>query len=93
MVKLKIRTSPTSRNYLIPIPYPLLHLAIGIATSRWLRAIINRSIRDREEGEKFQIPDISRQDLKPLLKQLKKHKGLKLVDIVSEDGSEVSIKL
>jgi len=78
---------------MIPVPYGVLHLAIGILTSKKILAIANRSIRKGEGEKHFQIPDISRHDLKPLFIQLKEFRGLLLVDIILKEGTEVSIQL
>lgn len=78
---------------MIPVPYGVLHLAIGILTSKRILSIANRSICKGEGEKNFQIPDMSRHDLKPLLIQLKELKGLLLVDIILKEGTEISIKL
>lgn len=53
---------------------------------------INRAIQ--KEGKKnFQIPDMNRKDLQPLLRELSKQKGLLLVETILKDGTEVSIRL
>lgn len=78
---------------MIPVPYGVLHLAIGILTSKRITAIANRLIRKGDGEKHFQIPDMSRHDLKPLLIQLKELKGLLLVDIILKEGTEISIKL
>lgn len=80
------------RRLVIPIPYALLHLFIGILTSKRILALANRSIQ--KHGKKnVQIPSIKRSDLQPLLKELSKQKGLLLVETNLKDGTEVSIRL
>ncbi|AGK52277.1 hypothetical protein [Bacillus sp. 1NLA3E] len=90
MMKVKIKAK--GRRYFIPVPYALLHLFIGVVTSKRILAIANRSI-EKGGNKKFQIPNISRDDLKPLLRELSDQKGLMLVETILKDGTEVSIKL
>ena len=93
MIKVKIKIKSKGIRFIIPVPYTILHLAVGIVTSKLIRSIINRSISKDDGIEDFQIPDITRHDLKPLLKQLQELKGFVLVDTLLEDGTEVSVKL
>ena len=93
MIKVKIKVKSKGIRFIIPVPYTVLHLAVGIVTSKTIRSIINRSISKADGKEHFQIPDISRHDLKPLIKQLKELKGLMLVNTLLKDGTEVSVKL
>jgi hypothetical protein len=90
MMRLKIKVN--DRRFVIPVPYALLHLFINIVTSKKILVHVNRAIE--EKGKKnFQIPDITRHDLKPLLKELSKQRGLMLVETKLKDGTEVSVKL
>jgi hypothetical protein len=90
MMKVKIKTK--GRKFFIPVPYSLLHLFIGILTSKRVLALANRAI-EKEGKKKFQIPIMDKNDLKPLLRELSKQKGLLLVETSLKDGTEVSIKL
>jgi hypothetical protein len=90
MMKVKIKSK--GKRFFIPVPYALLHLFIRVVTSKRLIALANRSIK--KEGKKnFQIPTINRRELKPLLKELSRQKGLLLVETNLKDGTEVSIWL
>jgi hypothetical protein len=90
MMKLKIKTKGRRMN--IPVPYVLLHLFVGILTSKRVLALANRAI-EKDGKKKFQIPNIEKKDLKPLLRELSKQKGLLLVETTLKDGTEVSIRL
>lgn len=90
MIKVKVKVN--GKRYVIPVPYAFLHLLIRIFTSKRILLLINRAI-EKNAKNKFQIPDISRHDLKPLLKELSKQSGLLLVETSLKDGTEVSIKL
>jgi hypothetical protein len=90
MIKVKIKVK--GRRFFIPVPYTLLHLIISIFTSERIIALANRSI-GKEGNKNFQIPNINKNDLKPLLRELSEQKGLLLVDTILNDGTEVSIRL
>ncbi|MEH7418763.1 hypothetical protein V7266_26230 [Neobacillus drentensis] len=89
---MKIKIKVESRRFIIPVPYAFLHLFIGLLTSKRILVLVNRAI-DKNAKKKFQIPYINRDDLKPLLRELSKQRGLKLVDISLKDGTEISIRL
>jgi hypothetical protein len=90
MMRIKIKVN--SKRFFIPVPYALLHLFIGILTSKQLQMLVNRAVRKKAK-KKFQIPYINRKDLKPFLKELSKHRGVLLVETKLKDGTEVSIRL
>jgi hypothetical protein len=90
MIKIKIKTK--GRHFHIPVPYTILNLCVVILTSKRLLALANRTIEEKGK-KKFQIPNINKNDLKPLLKELSEQKGLLLVETSLKDGTEVSIRL
>jgi hypothetical protein len=90
MIKVKIKVN--GRRFMIPVPHALLHLLINIATSEKILAQVNRAI-EKKAKKNFQIPNINRNDLRPLLKELSKQRGLMLVETKLKDGTEVSVKL
>lgn len=87
-IKIKVK----ARRFIIPVPYAFLHLSIGILTSKRILVHVNRALEQKAKN-KFQIPPISRKDLKPLLKELSEHRGLMLVETNLKDGTEISIRL
>jgi len=89
---MKIKIKVKSRRFIIPVPYGFLHLFIGILTSKRILMLVNRAI-EKKAKKKFQIPNINRHDLKPLLRELSKQRGLLLVETILKDGTEVSIRL
>jgi hypothetical protein len=90
MIKVKIKIK--GKGMSIPVPYVLLHGLVGIVTSKKILALANRAI-EKEGKKKFQIPNIEKDDLKPLLRELSKQKGLLLVETTLKDGTEVSVRL
>jgi hypothetical protein len=90
MIKIKIKVK--ARRFIIPVPYAFLHLSTRILTSKRTLVLINRAIEKKGQN-KFQIPYISNNDLKPLLRELSEHRGLLLVETILNDGTEVSIRL
>jgi hypothetical protein len=90
MMKIKIKVK--ARRFIIPVPYAFLHLFIGILTSKRILVLVNRAI-EKKAKKNFQIPDIRRYDLNPLLRELSEQRGLLLVETSFKDGTEVSIRL
>ena len=89
---MRIKIKVKARRFIIPVPYALLHLFIGILTSKRILVLVNREI-EKKAKKKFQIPYISSNDLKPLLRELSEQRGLLLVETSFKDGTEVSIRL
>lgn len=90
MIKITIKVN--AKRFFIPVPYAFLDLFIGLLTSKRILELVNRAIEKKAE-KKFQIPYINKNDLKPLIKELSKQKGLMLVETSLKDGTEVSIRL
>ncbi|KAB8133591.1 hypothetical protein F9U64_11810 [Gracilibacillus oryzae] len=96
MLRIKIKTKDA--RFTIPIPYAALHLGISILTSKRFQQYMNKKIKKQEEDNQdkkitFTFPPIDKKLLKPVIKELKKHKGLVLVDVTASDGTEVLVKL
>ena len=90
MMRIKIKVK--AKRYIIPVPYAFLHLSIGFLTSKRVLVLVNRAI-EKKAKNKFQIPYINKNDLKPLVRELSKQRGLLLVETSLKDGREVSIRL
>ncbi|MCM3720227.1 hypothetical protein [Fictibacillus phosphorivorans] len=82
-------------KFSIPVPYILLNIGISILTSKVLIRHANKWSKPHLEKKKipFTIPSIDKRELKTIIKELKNHKGLELVNVKAEDGTEVIIKL
>lgn len=89
---MKIKMKIKNKRFIIPVPYVFFHLSIAILTSKRVLGFVNRTI-EKKGPKNFQISYISRDDLKPILKELSKERGLLLVETSLKDGTEVSIKL
>lgn len=90
MLKFKLKVK--GRGFSIPIPYALIKLSIRIITSKTLQAIANRSI-EKKGHTSFRVPQVRKQDFKPLINELTRQKGLTLVEITEKDGTEIVIRL
>jgi len=94
---MKVRVRSKGAKFSIPIPYAFFHIAISILSLKRFQRNVNKWIQDHYERKKqdvpFTFPQIDKQTLKPFAKELKKHKGLVLVDVKAKDGSEVKIRL
>lgn len=90
-----VRVKAKNVNLSVPIPYMFLNLGISMLTSKLLQNNMNKwAQEDREKNKSsFIIPPLDKSTLKSIVDELKKHKGLVLVDIKANDGTEVKIKL
>lgn len=78
-------------RFFIPVPYGIINLVSMIITSKRINRLINKAIE--KGGSKYIYPEINRKDLKLLLQEFSKHKGLILVETKLKDGTEVKVKL
>jgi hypothetical protein len=79
----------------IPIPYVMLNIIISILSSKHFLKNVNKWTKGntgRKETD-FTFPPIDKKMLKPIVKELKKYKGIVLVDVKAKDGTEVKIRL
>lgn len=88
---IKVKISIKDKKFTVPVPYPLLNMLSGLLTSKRMIRYANKAIE--KDGKAFKVPQISRKDLKPLLKALSEHKGLILVETKLNDGTEVIVRL
>ena len=93
MLHVKIKSKDTNISF--PVPYAMLDAAIAIVGSTFFQQKLDKWTKNYFERNKIDmaLPNIDNQMLKPVIKELKKHKGLVLVDIKAKDGTEVRIKI
>lgn len=93
MMHVKVKTKEVKLS--IPIPYALLHIAISILSSKLFHQSVNKWTKEYFEKKKmdFTFPPIDKKTLKPIVKELKNYKGIVLVDVKANDGTEVKIRL
>ncbi|MGE7024415.1 hypothetical protein [Solibacillus cecembensis] len=93
MIHVKVKAKGI--RFIIPVPYAVLNIAISIATSKFLQRNVNKWTKEHFERKKldFTFPLIDKEMLKPLVKELKKHKGIVLVDVKAKDGTEVKVRI
>ncbi|MCM3636349.1 hypothetical protein M3152_01360 [Sporosarcina luteola] len=93
MMRVKVKTDKV--RLFIPIPYAFLTLGIMIMSSKRLQKLINKWIREQSEDKEnvFEIPQIDKRELRGIVAELKKHRGLGLVNVKAKDGTEVIVKL
>ena len=93
MLKITVRTE--GMRLTIPVPHAALNIGCSILLSkvfqRHVYAGINQQLQKTEVD--FISPQIDKKWLKPILKEMKSHKGLVLVDVVANDGTEVKVRL
>jgi len=96
MLQLKVKTKEV--RFTIPVPYTILHFGISILSSKILHNQMNEWLNHQDEftdDKKFTmtVPKIDKKLLKLVVKELRKHKGLVLVDVKAKDGTEVLVKV
>jgi hypothetical protein len=93
MLDVRVRTKDVRLK--IPVPYLLLEIGLSIFSSNPLQRRLTTWAQDKmkDNHTALILPAINKKTIKPILKELRKHKGLTLVHVTSKDGSEVRIKL
>jgi hypothetical protein len=92
---LHIRVKSKDVSFSVPVPFMILNLGISILCSKMLQKQVNEWSREYIEKKKipFVIPPLDKSALKRIIDELKNYKGIVLVDIKAQDGTEVKIKL
>lgn len=93
MLYIKVKTKDV--RFTIPVPYAILTICNSILSSKFLHQQANKWTKEHFERKKLDltIPQIDKEALKPIIKELKNYKGLVLVDVKAKDGTEVKVKL
>ncbi|KAA9029444.1 hypothetical protein [Niallia endozanthoxylica] len=93
MIHVKVKAKDV--RFTLPIPYAMLHLAISILSSKLFQQNVNKWTKEHFERKKLDVtfPQIDKETLKPIVKELKNYKGIVLVDVKAMDGTEVKVRL
>ncbi|MFP7737034.1 hypothetical protein ACLHDF_27595 [Priestia aryabhattai] len=93
MMHVKVKTKEFRLT--IPIPYAVLNIAISILFSKFFQQQAYKWTKGHLEREKldFTFPPIDQKTLKPIVKEMKNYKGIVVVDVKAQDGTEVKVKL
>ncbi|MBD1383261.1 hypothetical protein [Metabacillus arenae] len=93
MLLLKVKTKDVW--FTIPIPYAILNIGISILSSKFFHQNANKWTKEHFERKKldFTFPLIDTETLKPIVKELKNHRGIVLIDVKAKDGTEVKVRL
>ncbi|MFE3575686.1 hypothetical protein [Lysinibacillus sp. NPDC059133] len=93
MMHVKVKAKGFRLN--IPMPYTILNIVISILSSKLLQRNLNKWTKEHFERKKldFTFPLIEKKTLRPIVKELKNHKGIVLVDVKAKDGTEVKVRL
>lgn len=96
MIKVKVKT-PNNINLSIPVPYVFLNAASSILTSEMLLKRFTKLANKHAEHQAISFiafnHKLPKQLLKQILRELRQHKGLVLVDAKLKDGTEVLVRL
>ena len=92
---LNVKVKAGAVRLFIPVPYVILSIGISIISSELVNRLINKWVKEsmKEKEQTFTMPPLNKQELKSIVSELKKHKGLGLVNVKAKDGTEVVIKL
>jgi hypothetical protein len=93
MLQIIVKTKDV--RFTIPIPYAILNIGISILSSKFFQQHLHKWTNEHLGRKKldFNIPLIDKKMLKPIVKELKIHKGLLLIDVKAKDGTEVKVRL
>lgn len=93
MIHVKVKTKDV--RFSIPVPYALLNVAISVVFSKFIQKHADKWTKEHFKRKEwnFTFPLIDKRVLKPIVKELKKHKGMVLVDVKATDGTEVRVRL
>ena len=93
MLNVKVKTKTVRLS--IPVPYVILNIGISIISSELVNRLINKWVKEsmKEKEYAFTMPPLNKKELKSIVSELRKHKGLGLVNVKAKDGTEVAIRL
>ncbi|MFJ7971834.1 hypothetical protein [Psychrobacillus sp. NPDC096389] len=93
MISVKVKTKGV--RFSLPVPYLFINLGILILSSEFLHKQMNKWIKEsmKEKEMTFTIPQLDKKELGKIVKELKSHRGLEIVDVQAKDGTEVFIRL
>lgn len=93
MMHVKVKVNKV--RFTVPVPYAILNIGISILSSKFLQQNLNKWTKKHFERKKidFTFPLLDKESLKPIVKELKNYKGIVLVDVKAQDGTEVKVRL
>ncbi|WP_391203493.1 hypothetical protein [Psychrobacillus sp. L4] len=93
MLNVKVKSKAVRLS--IPVPYLVLNIGITILSSQLLNKMINKWTIEGMKGKEMSvmIPQFNKKELQEIVKELKRHRGLSIVDVKAKDGTEVFIRL
>ncbi|MFF2755262.1 hypothetical protein ACFVR1_16100 [Psychrobacillus sp. NPDC058041] len=93
MLNVKVKSKGVRLS--IPVPYLVLNVGISILSSQLWNKMMNKWMIEgmKEKEMSFTIPQLNKMELKEIVKELKRHRGLNIVDVKAKDGTEVFIRL
>lgn len=95
MLKVKVKRK-NKTEFTVPLPYTLLHAGGWMASSPLLWKFVNSTFIQKNVDEKAKsfIPtSIDRKEVRRLLKEIKRYRGLTIVEVKEKDGTEVVVRL
>ncbi|WP_047153439.1 hypothetical protein [Aneurinibacillus tyrosinisolvens] len=96
MIKVKIQTD-NKRKFSIPVPYSFLRVFGSLLSSKFLWRQGNKWMNHQPEKITFSIvpldPKMIKHFVSSIINELQHQKGLVIVDIKLQDGTQVTIKL
>lgn len=93
MIFVKVKTKGV--RFSLPFPYFFLNLGIFIFSSDLVTKQINKWMKEsmKEKETFFTIPHLDQKELGRIVRELKKHRGLEIIDVQAKDGTQVFVRL
>lgn len=93
MINVKVKTKGI--RFSLPVPYLFLNLGISILSSEFMHKQMNKWVKEsmKEKEMSLTIPKLNKRELGKIVRELKSHRGLEIVDVHAKDGTEVFIRL
>ncbi|WP_039043799.1 hypothetical protein [Sporosarcina sp. ZBG7A] len=95
MLKVKVKQKGKA-EFTVPLPYFLIQVGGWFATSSLLWKFVHSSFIQKnidKEAKSFIPTSIDRKDVRKIVREIKRYRGLTIVEVKDRDGAEVVVKL
>ncbi|MBS4201947.1 hypothetical protein KHA93_20280 [Bacillus sp. FJAT-49732] len=95
MLKVKVKLKD-KKEFTVPLPYALLQAGGWVASSPMLWKFVNNTIIQKnvdQTAQSFIPTSIDRKAVRHLLREIKRYRGLTIVEVKEKDGTEVVVRL
>lgn len=95
MLKVKVKQKGKA-GFTVPLPYLLIHVGGWFASSPLLWKFVHSPFiqKNIDQQAKPYIPaSIDRKEVRNIVREIKRYRGLTIVEVQDKDGAEVTVKL